>query len=63
MSIKVLLRDSDARGAIFYILNYSTNNDTPMEALLSTLAPVVERIKDETDGAPSAVVAAELVRS
>ena len=34
-----------------------------MDALLNVLAPVVERIKDETDGAPEAVIAAQLVRA
>ncbi|CAN0265693.1 unnamed protein product, partial [Scytosiphon promiscuus] len=63
MDIKALLRDSDARGALFYILNYSTKTETTMDALLNILAPVVERIKDETNGAPAAVVAAGLVRS
>lgn len=63
MDVKVLLRDSDARGAIFYILNYSTKTETTMDALLNLLAPVVERIKDERDGAPAAVIAAGLVRA
>ena len=34
-----------------------------MDALLNILAPVVERIKDESNGAPADVVAAALVRS
>ncbi|CAM9864678.1 unnamed protein product, partial [Laminaria digitata] len=63
MDIKALLGDSDARGALFYILNYSTKTETTMDALLNVLAPVVERIKDETDGAPAATVAAQMVRS
>lgn len=63
MDIKVLLRDSDARGALFYILNYCSKTETTMDALLNALAPVVERIKDESDGAPSAVIAAQMVRS
>lgn len=63
MDIKVLLRDSDARGALFYILNYSTKTETNVDAILNLLAPVVERIKNETDGAAEAVVAAGLVRS
>lgn len=63
MDIKALLSDFDARGALFYILNYSTKTETTMDALLNVLAPVVERIKDETDGAPAAVIAAHMVRS
>ncbi|CAM9359253.1 unnamed protein product, partial [Pylaiella littoralis] len=63
MDIKALLRDSDARGALFYILNYATKNESTIDALLNALAIVVERIKDETDGAPEAVIAAQLVRS
>lgn len=63
MDIKALLRDSDARGALFYILNYSTKTETTMDALLNVLAPVVERIKDEAEGAPAAVTAAQLVRA
>ncbi|CAN0048167.1 unnamed protein product, partial [Ectocarpus fasciculatus] len=43
MDIKVLLRDSDARGALFYILNYSTKTETNVDAILNLLAPVVER--------------------
>ncbi|CAM9277519.1 unnamed protein product, partial [Laminaria digitata] len=62
MDVKALLRDSDARGALFYILNYSTKTETTMDALLNVLAPVVQRIKDETDGAPAAVIAAQMVR-
>ena len=47
----------------YYIMNYSTKTETTMDAVLNLLAPpVVERIKDETDGAPEAVVAAALVR-
>ncbi|CAM9502202.1 unnamed protein product, partial [Hapterophycus canaliculatus] len=30
MDIKVLLRDSDVGGALFYILNYSTKIETTM---------------------------------
>lgn len=52
MDINALLRDSDARGALFYILNYSTKTETTMDSHLNILAPAVERIKDETDGAP-----------
>lgn len=63
MDIKGLLRDSDARGALFYILNYSTKSETTMDALLNVLAPVVERIKDENDDTPAAVVAAQMIRS
>lgn len=63
MDLKALLRDSDAKGALFYILNYSTKTETTMDAPLNILAPVVERIKDEGDGAPDAVIAAALVRS
>lgn len=63
MDIRVLLRDSDARGAMFYILSYATKTESDMDALLNILAPVVERIKDESNGAPDKVVAAALVRS
>lgn len=63
MDIKPLLSDGDARGAIFYILNYTTKTETTMDALLNVLAPVVERIKKETNGAPAAVVAAQMVRA
>lgn len=63
IDVRVLLRDSDARGALFYILNYATKTESTMDALLNILAPVVERIKDETNGATDKVIAAALVRS
>ena len=63
MDIKILLRDSDARGCLFYILSYTTKSEDTMNELLNVLAPVVERIKDETEGAPAKVIAAQLVRS
>lgn len=63
MDIRALLRDSDARGAMFYTLNYALKSESTMDAVLNILAPVVERIKDETNGAPDKVIAAALVRS
>lgn len=63
MDVRVLMRDSDARGAMYYILSYATKTETTMDALLNILAPVVERIEDEANGAPEATVAAALVRS
>lgn len=63
MDLKVLLRDSDARGLLFYILNYSTKTEQTLDVLLPLLVPVVERIRDESDGAPAKEVAVRLVRS
>lgn len=63
MDIRPLLRDSDARGALFYLMSYFSKTESTMDALLNILAPVVERIKDETNGAAEKVIAAALVRS
>lgn len=63
MDLTVMLRDSDARGALFYILNYSTKTEQTLDVLLNLLAPVVERIQAESEGAPSAETAVRLVRS
>ncbi|CAN0496989.1 unnamed protein product, partial [Ectocarpus sp. 12 AP-2014] len=46
MDLKILLRDSDAKGLLFYILNYSTKTEQTLDVLLPLLAPVAERIRE-----------------
>ncbi|CAB1107609.1 unnamed protein product [Ectocarpus sp. CCAP 1310/34] len=63
MDLKILLRDSDAKGLLFYILNYSTKTEQNLDVLLPLLAPVAERIREQSDGAPEKELAVRLVRS
>ena len=63
MDLKVLLRDSDAKGILFYILNYATKTEQTLDVLLPLLLPVVERIRDESADEPSKEIAVQLVRS
>ncbi|CAM9735414.1 unnamed protein product, partial [Ectocarpus sp. 13 AM-2016] len=63
MDLKILLRDSDAKGLLFYILNYSTKTEQTLDVLLPLLAPVAERIREQSDGAPEKELAVRLVRS
>ncbi|CAN0249308.1 unnamed protein product, partial [Ectocarpus fasciculatus] len=63
MDLKILLRDSDAKGLLFYILNYSTKTEQTLDVLLPLLAPVTERIREESDGAADKELAVRLVRS
>eukprot|EP00903_Cladosiphon_okamuranus_P018114 g16669.t1 len=49
MDLKVLLRDSDAKGILFYILNYATKTEQTLDVLLPLLLPVVERIRDDDE--------------
>ncbi|CAN0441545.1 unnamed protein product, partial [Ectocarpus fasciculatus] len=63
MDLKVLLRDSDAKGILFYILNYSTKTEQSLDVLLPFLVPVVERIRNEADGTDNKELAMRLVRS
>lgn len=63
MDLKVLLRDSDAKGILFYILNYATKTEQTLDVLLPLLLPVVERIRDESEGETSKEIAVRLVRS
>ncbi|CAM9446743.1 unnamed protein product, partial [Ectocarpus fasciculatus] len=63
MDLKVLLRDSDAKGILFYILNYSTKTEQTLDVLLPLLVPVVERIRDDADGSDDKELAVRLVRS
>ena len=63
MDLKVLLRDSDAKGIFFYILNYATKTEQTLDVLLPLLLPVVERIRNESQGEPVREMAVRLVRS
>ena len=63
MDLKVLLRDSDAKGIFFYILNYATKTVQTLDVLLPLLLPVVERIRNESQGEPVREMAVRLVRS
>ena len=63
MDLKVLLRDSDAKGILFYILNYATKTEQTLDVLLPLLLPVVERIRDQGADEPSKEIAVRLVRS
>eukprot|EP00903_Cladosiphon_okamuranus_P013925 g12952.t1 len=63
MDLKVLLRDSDAKGILFYVLNYAIKTEKTLDVLLPLLLPVVERIRDEVVNEPSEEIAMRLVRS
>ncbi|CAM9426660.1 unnamed protein product [Laminaria digitata] len=63
MDLKVMLREGDAKGLLFYILNYSTETEQTLDVLLPLLVPVVERIREESGGAPAKDLAVRLVRS
>ncbi|CAN0223398.1 unnamed protein product, partial [Scytosiphon promiscuus] len=63
MDLKVMLRDGDAKGLLFYILNYSTKSEQTLDVLIPLLVPVVERIREESGGAPAKDLAVRLVRS
>ncbi|CBJ31141.1 conserved unknown protein [Ectocarpus siliculosus] len=63
MDLKVLLRESDAKGILFYILNYCTKTEQTLDILLPLLVPVVERIRDEADRVDDKELAVRLVRS
>lgn len=62
MDLTVMLRDADARGALFYILNYSTKTEQTLDVLLNLLAPVVERIRAENVDTPATETAVRLIR-
>lgn len=62
MDLKVLLRDSDAKGLLFYILNYSTKTEQTLDVLLPLVVPVIERIRAESNGAHDKELAVRLVR-
>ncbi|CAN0506631.1 unnamed protein product, partial [Scytosiphon promiscuus] len=63
MDLKVMLREGDAKGLLFYILNYSTKSEQTLDVLLPLLVPVVERISEESGGAPAKDLAVRLIRS
>lgn len=64
MDLNILLRDSDAKGLMFYVLKYSTKTEqTFLDVLLPILVPVVERIQEESNGAADKEIAVRLVRS
>lgn len=51
MDIKVLLRDSDAKGLLYFILHHPTKTEQTLDVLLPLLIPVVERMREESNGA------------
>ncbi|MEP4214428.1 MAG: hypothetical protein ABJL35_03625 [Parasphingorhabdus sp.] len=63
MDLTVMRRDSDARGTLFFILNYSTKTEQTLDVLLNLLAPMVQRIRAEKVDMPTADTAVNLVRS
>ncbi|CAB1112810.1 unnamed protein product [Ectocarpus sp. CCAP 1310/34] len=63
MDIKVLLKGSDAKGLLYYILNYATKTEQTLDVLLPLLIPVVERIRADSGDAPEKEMAVRLVRS
>ncbi|CAN0287400.1 unnamed protein product, partial [Scytosiphon promiscuus] len=63
MDLKVLLKGIDAKGLLFYILNYSTKTEQTLDVLLPLLVPVVERLRADGDGTSDEEMAVRLVRS
>ncbi|CAB1108241.1 unnamed protein product [Ectocarpus sp. CCAP 1310/34] len=63
MDLNVMLRDSDARGLLYYVLHYSTKSEQTLDVLLPLLLPVVQRIRDHNEGEPAKETAVRLVRS
>ncbi|CAB1096245.1 unnamed protein product [Ectocarpus sp. CCAP 1310/34] len=63
MDSKVMLRDSDARGLLYYVLHYSTKSEQTLDVLLPLLFLVVQRKRCEKEGEPAKETAVRLVRS
>lgn len=63
MDIKVLLKGSDAKWLLYYILNYATKTKQTLDVLLPLLVPVVERIRADSGDAPEKEMAVRLERS